>query len=106
MPDLPTGTVTFVLTDVEGSVAHWEASPSEMRAALSRLDALVEERVTARGGTLVKSRGEGDSHFAVFARATDALAAACALQLALCRVADPVPLKVRIALHTGEADLR
>src|ERR671937_492338 len=59
-------------------------------------------------GVVIKSRGEGDSFFAVFARATDALAAACALQQAL--LAEPWPpetlLRVRAALHTGEAQLR
>src|SRR5207248_7968166 len=59
-------------------------------------------------GVLVKSRGEGDSLFAVFARPTDALAAACALQKAILAEPWPTssPIRVRVALHTGEADLR
>jgi predicted ATPase/class 3 adenylate cyclase len=105
---LPTGTITFLFTDIEGSTRLWEQQPEPMRAALARHDALAATLVEAHGGTLVKSRGEGDSLFAVFPRATDALAAAAAFQQAL--VAEPWPaevsLRVRIALHTGEADLR
>jgi class 3 adenylate cyclase len=107
-PDLPTGTVTFLFTDVEGSTRLWEAHPAAMRAALVRHDALIEAGVAAHGGAVVRPRGEGDSRFAVFARATDAVAAATAVQRAL--HAEPWPpetaLLVRLALHTGEADLR
>jgi predicted ATPase/class 3 adenylate cyclase len=108
MPELPTGTVTFLLTDVEGSTRLWEQHPAEMRAATARHDALVEETVGGNGGVLVRPRGEGDSRFAVFARASDAVAAAAALQVALDAEPwpTPTPLRVRMALHTGEADLR
>jgi class 3 adenylate cyclase len=79
-----------------------------MQAAIVRHDALAALLIPKHGGTLVKSRGEGDSLFAVFARATDAVTAACALQRAF--VAGPwpeeAPLRVRMALHTGEANLR
>jgi predicted ATPase/class 3 adenylate cyclase len=108
MPELPAGTVTFLFTDIEGSTRLWEQHPEPMRAALARHDALAAAFVEAHAGTLVKSRGEGDSLFAVFPRATDALAAAVAFQQAL--IAEPWPaevsLRVRMALHTGEADLR
>ncbi|HWQ13341.1 MAG TPA: AAA family ATPase [Roseiflexaceae bacterium] len=107
--DLPIETVTFLFTDVEGSTRLWERHPAAMRQALSRHDALIESCVAQHGGVVVRPRGEGDSRFAVFARATDALAAAVAIQRAL--HAEPwtalgQPLRVRIALHTGEADLR
>jgi len=104
----PTGTVTFLFTDIEGSTNLWEQHPEQMRPALARHDALADAVIAANGGTLVKSRGEGDSLFTVFARATDALQAACALQLAFLREPWPAeaPLHVRMALHTGEADLR
>ena len=49
MAELPSGTVTFLLTDVEGSTALWEEAPEAMRAALARHDALFEAAVTARG---------------------------------------------------------
>ena len=104
----PTGTVTFLFTDVERSAWLWERSPEAMRAALTRHDALATDHVGAHDGLLIKSRGEGDSLFAVFGAATDALHAACAFQQALAAEAwsvDP-PLRVRMALHTGEADLR
>jgi predicted ATPase/class 3 adenylate cyclase len=108
MGGLPTGTVTFLFTDVEGSTRLWEAHPAPMRAALSRHDALIEQAVERHGGVVVRPRGEGDSRFAVFARATDAVAAAAAIQQALHTEPWPpeTPLRVRLALHTGEADLR
>jgi class 3 adenylate cyclase len=80
MGALPTGTVTFLFTDVEGSTRSWEAHPHAMPQALARHDALIEEAVEQHGGTVVRPRGEGDSRFAVFARATDAVAAAVAIQ--------------------------
>src|SRR5438105_3095784 len=108
MAELPIGTVTFLFTDVEGSTRLWELEPAGARAALVRHDAIVEETVSRHEGAVVRPRGEGDSRFAVFPRATDAVAAAVALQLAL--QAEPwptaAPLRVRVALHTGEADLR
>jgi predicted ATPase/class 3 adenylate cyclase len=108
MLDLPSGTVTFLFTDVEGSTRLWEQHPQAMRLALARHDTLIEERVEQHGGVLVRPRGEGDSRFAVFSRASNAVAAASAIQQALHAEPWPVetPLQVRLALHTGEADLR
>jgi predicted ATPase/class 3 adenylate cyclase/Tfp pilus assembly protein PilF len=105
---LPTGTLTFLFTDIEGSTRLWDRFPDEMRAALRRHDNLIETCVAEHAGVLVRPRGEGDSRFAVFTRASDAVAAAGIIQR---RLADetwtvPSPLRVRIALHTGEADLR
>jgi len=108
MPDLPAGTVTFLLTDIQGSTRLWERHPDAMRQALACHDELAASLIEKYEGTLIKSRGEGDSLFAVFGRATDALWAALALQQALIAQAWPseIPLRVRMALHTGEADLR
>src|ERR687886_1828781 len=108
MADLPTGTVTFLFTDIAGSTALWDQQPEAARVALARHDGLVEQIVVAHDGTVVRPPGEGDSRFAVFARATDAVTAAAALQQALAAEPwpTPTPLQVRIALHTGEADLR
>src|ERR687886_2550711 len=108
MPELPTGTVTFLFTDIAGSTALWEQQPETARVALARHDALVEAIVAAHQGVVVRPRGEGDSRFAVFVRATDAVAAAAALQQALYAEPwpTPTPLRVRMAVHTGEADLR
>src|SRR5262245_39588833 len=107
-PPLPTGTVTFLFTDVEGSTRLWEQHPDQMRAALVEHDALIEFLTAQHGGHLVRPRGEGDSRFCVFARATEAVVAAAAIQRALHEESWPAetPLRVRLALHTGEADLR
>jgi predicted ATPase/class 3 adenylate cyclase len=108
MTDLPTGTVTFLFTDIEGSTRLWEQHPDAMRLALARHHAVITSTIERRGGSVIKRQGEGDSLFAVFPRATDAVAAACSLQRAL--VTEPWPaetrLHVRVALHTGEAELR
>jgi predicted ATPase/class 3 adenylate cyclase len=108
MADLPSGTVTFLFTDVEGSTRLWERHPEQMRAALAEHDALIESLTAQHGGLVVRPRGEGDSRFCVFRRATDAVAAAAAIQRALHQQDWPpeAPLRVRLALHTGEADLR
>ena len=65
---LPTGIVTFLLTDVEGSTALWEDAPEAMRAALARHDVLFEQAVQAHLGIHIRPRGEGDSRFAVYQR--------------------------------------
>src|SRR5436309_6129725 len=108
MTALPTGTVTFLFTDVEGSTKLWEQHPDQMRRALARHDQLIESLVEQHQGVVVRPRGEGDSRFAVFPRASDAVAAATAIQQALHEEPWPeeTPVRVRMALHTGEADLR
>jgi class 3 adenylate cyclase len=108
MPALPTGTVTFLLNDVEGSTRLWEQHPAAMRAALARRDALIEAVVEQHQGVLVRPRGEGDSRFAVFSRAVDALSATVAVQEALHTEAwaVQVALRVRMPLHTGDAEPR
>ncbi|HLZ31089.1 MAG TPA: adenylate/guanylate cyclase domain-containing protein [Chloroflexota bacterium] len=63
---LPTGTVTFLFTDIEGSTRLWEADPESMRQALIHHDRLIDELVHQHAGTLVRPRGECDSRFAVF----------------------------------------
>src|SRR5205085_6532239 len=106
--DLPARTLTFLFTDIEGSTRLWEQDREAMAAALDRHDALLVRGIEQHGGCVVKSRGEGDSFFAVFPRAADAVAAACALQQAL--LAEPwataAPLRVRMALHTERAERR
>src|ERR1700761_6750772 len=108
--DLPsvTRTVTFLLTDIEGSTAAWEADADAMAVALARHDELVEQVVTSRGGRLIKTRGEGDVTFSVFERPSGAAAAAIELQEAI--AGEPWalrdPMRIRIALHTGEVELR
>src|SRR5438094_5113255 len=101
----PVGTVTFLFTDVEGSTRAWEAHPAETQTALKRHDEIVAREIEAHNGALLLERGEGDSVFAVFARAADAVAAAVEIQQALRAQSWPahVPMRVRMAIHTGEA---
>jgi predicted ATPase/class 3 adenylate cyclase len=106
--DLPTGTVTFLLTDIEGSTRLWESVPETMEMALERHDRLVTEVIEGHGGMVVTSRGEGDSFFAVFPGAVSAVEAAGACQLRLGAEDWPAGavLRVRMGLHTGEARVR
>jgi predicted ATPase/class 3 adenylate cyclase len=108
MAELPSGTVTFLLTDIEGSTALWERLPDAMRLTVARHDALLTEWIERHRGAVIRSRGEGDSFFAVFGRASDAVAASRDIQRALRVEAWPMktPLRVRMAMHTGEAELR
>ncbi|OBI24527.1 BTAD domain-containing putative transcriptional regulator, partial [Mycobacterium sp. E2238] len=103
-----TRAVTFLLTDIEGSTAAWEADAGAMAVALARHDELVEQVVTSRGGRLIKTRGEGDATFSVFERPSAAAAAAIELQDAI--VHEPwalrEPMRIRVALHTGEVEFR
>src|SRR6478752_483453 len=79
---LPTGTVTLLLADVEGSTRLWETQPDEMTAALARLNQKVSEVIAAYGGVRPVEQGEGDSFVAAFARASDAVTAAIDAQRA------------------------
>jgi class 3 adenylate cyclase len=100
---LPEGTVTFLLTDVEASNTEWDADADRMDAWLRDLDAHLRDAVTANGGCVIKSRGEGDSAFAVFDRASSAVLAAYEFQRGS---PERHGLSVRAAIHTGEARLR
>lgn len=105
---LPAGTVTFLLTDIEGSTLHWQAASGPMAGAVARHYELLDAAIAAHGGVRPEEQGEGDSVVAAFGRASDALAAALhAQQLLLAEPwPTPEPLKVRMAVHTGEAQLR
>jgi predicted ATPase/class 3 adenylate cyclase/DNA-binding CsgD family transcriptional regulator len=98
---LPTGTVTLLLADVEGSTRLWQAEPEEMTAAIARLDRTVCDIIGAHDGVRPVEQGEGDSFVAAFTRASDAVA--CALQLQRAPLA---PIRLRIGVHTGEVQLR
>ncbi len=106
MPDLPSGTVTFLFTDLEGSTLLWERHRGAMAAALSRHDALLRQAIAAHGGQVFKT--VGDQFCAVFARVPDAIAAALDAQHALQAEAWEFPggLRARMALHTGIAEER
>lgn len=97
---LPTGTVTLLLADVEGSTRLWETQPERMTAALAELNRTVNTVIAAHDGVRPLEQGEGDSFVAAFARASDAVACALALQLA-----PLAPIRLRIGVHTGEIQL-
>ncbi len=99
--DLPTGTVTLLLGDVEGSTRLWETQSTTMAVAIAELNRTVDDLVAAHGGVRPIEQGEGDSFVLAFARASDAVA--CALQLQLTPL---TPIRVRLGLHTGEVQLR
>ena len=105
--DLPTGTVTFLFTDIEGSSRLWEQHPVAMRKAVARHDRLLQAAVIENQGYVVKMRGDG--LHAVFASVQDAVAAAVAGQRAL--QAEEWDegigrMPVRMGLHSGSAQLR
>ena len=103
---LPTGTVTFLFTDIEGSTALWEQDGARMSQALAAHDALTRSAVERHHGTVVKMTGDGVH--AAFDEAVDALTVTLDLQQAL---ADPaatcgLALRVRCGLHTGVVERR
>jgi adenylate cyclase len=103
---LPTGTVTLLFTDIEGSTRLWESQQGAMGAALARHDQLLRYSIGARGGHVFKT--VGDAFCAAFHTASDALAAALESQRALHieRWPDSVKIRARMALHTGAVELR
>lgn len=105
---LPVGTVSFMLTDLEGSTRLWESAPEAMALAVARHYELIDAAITRHGGVRPVEQGEGDSVVAAFTRASDALAAALYIQRAFHteKWPDGARLKVRIAVHTAEAELR
>ncbi len=123
MTTLPSGTVTFLFTDMEGSTQLWEKHPEEMKSALAKHDAILKAAIETNHGHVIKTTGDGIH--AVFEKAADAVNAAIAAQKILqslildnnvvsIRGADEqrpysttsVQVKVRMGLHTGEAELR
>ncbi|HVF65181.1 MAG TPA: adenylate/guanylate cyclase domain-containing protein [Casimicrobiaceae bacterium] len=103
---LPSGTVTFLFTDIEGSTRLWESDPDAMRIALARHDQLIGEAIESSNGFVFKT--VGDAFCAAFAVASDAVRAALDAQLAMHREhwPEPVRIRVRMAIHSGAAELR
>lgn len=106
--NLPSGTVTFLFTDIEGSTKLWERYPEAMKTALARHDSLLRQAVKSSSGQVIKSTGDGI--YAVFEAASDGAAAGLRAQQALDAEAwdelKPSRVKVRMGLHTGEAERR
>ena len=101
---LPTGTVTFLLTDIEGSTQLWEKSPEAMKAALASHDTILREAIEANQGQVIKTTGDG--FLAVFPTALEALQTTIRAQQALQTPLEGLKIAVRMGLHTGEAELR
>lgn len=120
--NLPTGTITFLFTDIESSTQLWEQHPEAMKSALAKHDSILREAVKSNHGHIIKTTGDGV--YAVFEKAADAVNAAIDGQRELQRMIDEggrmnestdssfilhpssLPLKVRMGLHTGEAEMR
>lgn len=98
---LPTGTVTLLLADIEGSTRLWESQPDVMAAALAAMDRTLAGLVHTNDGVCPIEQGEGDSFVVAFSRASDAVECALALQRA-----PLAPIRLRIGVHTGEVQLR
>ena len=101
MSELPTGTVTLLLADVEGSTRLWETQPDAMKAAVAGLDQTLSFATATHHGVRPVEQGEGDSFVIAFSRAADAVACALALQRT-----PLAPIKLRIGVHTGDVQLR
>ena len=103
---IPSGTVTFLFTDIEGSTERWETHRAGMKTALARHDELLSEAIAANGGYVFKRMG--DAYCAAFRTAPEAIRAAIAAQLAVGHedFSAVNGLRVRMALHSGYADER
>ena len=106
MAERPTGTITFLFTDIEGSTRLWEQRPVEMQDALERHDQILRRSIQSHGGYIFSTAG--DAFAAAFAGARDAVAAAIDAQRALGaeRWSESTRVTVRMGLHTGEAQER
>ena len=106
MGERPSGTVTFLFTDVEGSTASWERHPDSMRSALAIHDAILRSAIGSHGGVVFATGGDGFG--AAFSRADASLRAAIEVQALLAAATWPagLALMVRMGLHTGESHER
>ncbi len=102
----PTGTVTFLFTDIEGSTRLWEEYPEAVKPALARHDVLVRRSIETQGGVVFKT--VGDAFCAAFSTAPEALAGALDAQRLIAAESwpDGIRLQIRMALHTGSAEER
>ncbi len=107
-PTFPTGAVTFLFSDIEGSTRIWETQPQAMKPVMARHDAILRQAVEGHQGQIVKTTGDG--LHAAFASAAQAVRAALAAQQALQAETwteiQPQMLLVRMGIHTGESEAR
>src|SRR5262245_26747028 len=96
--------LTFLFTDIEGSTALWEQYPEAMKSALAAHDSFLREAIEGHAGRVFKT--VGDAFCAVFVSAPDALAAALDAQVHLQAPLAGLAIRVRMGLHTGEAEQR
>ncbi|MGW0159887.1 ATP-binding protein [Mycobacterium sp. NPDC003323] len=101
MTELPTGIVTLLMADVQGSTRLWETQPEEMTAAVATMELALSRAVADHHGARPLEQGEGDSFVVAFQRPSDAVACALALQFAPLQ-----PISLRVGVHTGEIQLR
>ena len=104
MSELPSGTVTFLFTDIEGSTKLWEQYPEEMKAALAKHDSILKEAIESNHGHIIKTTGDGVH--AVFAAAVDAAKSATDAQEKFQELLGELKINIRAGLHSGEAELR
>lgn len=104
MSDPPSGDVTFLFTDIEGSTALWDQHPDAMAAALAEHDTRIRSVAEARDGYVFTTAG--DSFAIAFSNTTDAVSAALEIQLGLSEPIAGLELKLRMGVHTGTATLR
>src|SRR5262245_30615217 len=106
MAELPSGTVTFLFTDLESSTRLWEEMPEEMSEALARHDEILHTAVAAHDGVVLSRMGDGIA--AVFSSAPHAVAAAIEVQQRMASEpwAGTGSLRARMALHTDEGRMR
>lgn len=102
--DQPSGTLTFLFSDIEGSTKVWESHPIEMRAALAQHDDILRSAIENHHGQIVKTTGDGVH--AGFPNAADAVQAALDAQQGLLEPLAGLRLKVRMSVHSGDAELR
>jgi class 3 adenylate cyclase len=104
MGRLPSGTVTFLFTDIEGSTQLWENHPEAMRDALAKHDSILREAIESNDGQVIKMTGDGIH--SVFEKAIDAVNATLVAQRNLNIPICDLQIKVRMGLHSGEAEQR
>ena len=103
--NLPSGTVTFLFTDIEGSTKLSQEYPEQMPRLLSRHHEILNQAITTHHGFTFEITG--DSFAVAFHNASDALEAVLEIQRALYKEAwSPAPIKVRMGIHTGAAELQ